>query len=188
MGAVTKHPITIQEFDMLDLPKDRKWELHNGKLVEVSFASLIHNDLQHRLQDLLGQAFPGAIVRLGYAFQIEETNDKRSADVALTTQERHRAARPNGILSGAPELVVEVLSPSNTILGLRQFQQICFDHGTKVFLIVDPEDNAIEVYLEPGKQHDFLKTGSTLHLSRLGTEACIPVAGIFAGITLPDSA
>jgi Uma2 family endonuclease len=58
MGAVSTHPITIEEFGKLDLPKDRRWELHNGELVEVSFASVIHKHLQRQLSNLLERGVP----------------------------------------------------------------------------------------------------------------------------------
>jgi Uma2 family endonuclease len=56
-----------------------------------------------------------------------------------------------------------------------------------VFLLVDPEDNTVEVYLEPGKADSVLRPGETLRLSLFGTEAEIPVSAIFSGITLSES-
>ncbi len=188
MGAVSTRPITIEEFDKLDLPKDRDWELQNGEIIEVSFASWIHNELQHRVRDLLIQVFPLAIVMIELGFQIESTNDKRRADVGTTSKERRQRAATDRILYGAPELVVEVLSPSNTVLELKQYQRLCFQHGTRIFLTLDPVDNTVEVHLEGGKAGSVLRVGDTLQLSLFGTEAAIPVAAIFTGITLPETA
>src|ERR1700761_549753 len=92
MGAVSAKPVTIEAFDKLNLPEDRQWELRNGEIVEMSFPDLFHRDLQLRLAFLLQKAFPNAHVLVEYPFQIEETNDKRSADVGLTSQERRRAS------------------------------------------------------------------------------------------------
>jgi Uma2 family endonuclease len=188
MPAVSTKPVTIAEFDKLDLPEDRKWELHNGEVVEMSFPHLIHKLLQQRISDLLEEAFPKAAVLEGYPFQIEETNDKRSADVGLTSQERLRSSLETGALIGAPEVVVEVLSPSNSLVKLKQDRRLCFNYGTLVYLIVDSSDNTIEVYLNPDKADSVLQARDNLELSLFGERKTIPVARIFAGITLPEAA
>jgi len=53
MATVLTQPITVAEFDKLNLPNDRNWELRNGVVVELSFANLIHKLLQHRIFELL---------------------------------------------------------------------------------------------------------------------------------------
>lgn len=186
MGSVATKPMTIAEFDKLYLPNDRKWELHNGELAEMAFPAVIHKRLQRRSAHLLEQAFPDSDVLEEYPFQVEETNDKRSADVGLTTKERGRAASVKGVLDGAPELVVEVLSPSNSAQELKRLQRLCFEHGTLLFLTLDPDDNTVEVRLTAGKPAAVLGVEDTLQISLFGEEKTIPVAAIFRGITTPD--
>jgi Uma2 family endonuclease len=188
MGAVTTHPITIEEFEKLDLPDNQQWELHGGEIVGMPFPSRIHKRLQQRICRLLQEAFPAADVLEEYPFRVENTNDERSADVGATTKERGQESADIGPLSGAPELVVEILSPSNTILKMKQYRRLCFQNGTQIFVTVDPEDNTVEVYLDAENRHTLLSVGDTLRLSLFGTEAVIPVRGIFAGITLPETA
>jgi Uma2 family endonuclease len=187
MGAISTRPITIEEFEKLDPPENRNWELHNGEVVEVPFASLIHKYLQHRILYLLMQAFPHAVVLIEFPFQVESTNDERSADVGLTTKERGQASLARGVLTGAPELVAEILSPSNSVLKLKQYRHLCFEHGTNVFLTVDPDDNTVEVHFEADRQDSVLRVGNSLRLSLFGGQQSIPVAAIFAGITLPET-
>jgi len=187
MSGIATKPMTIAEFDKLDLPNDRKWELHNGELVEMAFPAIVHKCLQQRSSDLLRQAFPGAHVLEEYPFEIEETNDKRSADVGMTTKERWRAALKKGVLVGPPELVVEVLSPSNTVPDLKRLRRLCFEHGTIVFLTLDPDDNTVEVHLAPGKPDCVLGVQDALQLALFGEQKTIPVVEIFRGITLPES-
>ena len=187
MGAISTRPITIAEFDKLDLPPNRKWELRNGEIVEMPFPSWIHKRLQQRIADLFRQAFPGAVLLEEMPFQIEATNDERGADVGITTKEREEETRRTRILNGDPELVVEVLSPSNNIPDLKKYRRLCFEHGTEVFLTVDSDDNTIEVHLRPGKQSTMLGIDDTLQFSLFDTQASIPVRAIFAGITLPET-
>jgi Uma2 family endonuclease len=187
MGGVATNPVTIAEFDKLRLPEDRKWELRGGEVVELPHAKIIHRRMQLRLADLLRQAFPQADVLVEYPFQIEETNDDRSADIAMTTKERAQASADRGVLSGAPELVAEVLSPSNSMADMRRDRRVFFAHGTLVYLVVDPNDSAIEVYLRHEKSARILTVEDHLTLSLFGEEKTIPVAAIFAGITVAES-
>jgi hypothetical protein len=73
------------------------------------------------------------------------------------------------------------------VINLKQYQRLCFEHGTKIFLTVDPTDNTVEVQLEGG-QKTTLNVGDTLQLTLLGKQASIAVAAIFSGITLPEAA
>jgi Uma2 family endonuclease len=186
MSGVATKPLTIAEFDKLDLPADRKWELHNGELVEMAFPALIHKRLQRRFSHLLERLFPDCDVLEEYPFQIEETNDKRSADVGMTTKERGQAALVKGVLVGAPELVVEVLSPSNTVPELKRLRRLCFEHGTLIFLTLDPDDNTVEVHLTASKPDYVLGIEDTLQLALFGEQKAIPVAEIFRVITLTE--
>ena len=185
MGTVATKPITIEEFDKLRLAEDRIWELHGGEIVEVPFAKFMHIELQIRLLDLLRKAYPQAYVLMEFPFQIEETNDKRSADVGMTTKERAQASAEQGILSGAPELLAEVLSPSNSMADMRRDRRVFFAHGTMVYLVIDPNDSTIEVYRKQEKSTPTLTIEDQLALSLFGEEKTIPVAAIFAGITAP---
>jgi Uma2 family endonuclease len=187
MSAISTRPITIKEFDKLVLPRNRDWELHNGAIVEVCFPNWTQKRLQHRLTDLLQLAFPASDALAEMPFQVEATNDKRLADLGVTTKECSRQALQTGILAGAPELVAEVLSLSNTVQELKRYRRLCFEHGTKIFLTLDPHDSTVEVHLEANNTDCVLKPGDMLRLSLFGTEAEIPVTAIFTGITLPEN-
>jgi Uma2 family endonuclease len=54
-------------------------------------------------------------------------------------------SQPERHLEGAPELVVEVLSPSTVEQDRHVKRGIYFDQGVTFYLIVDPESNAIEL-------------------------------------------
>jgi Uma2 family endonuclease len=184
MPSAPAVPITIEEFNKLDLPDNRQWELHNGEIVELSFPDLIHKELQQRIADLFRQAFPNAHVLTEYPFQVETTYDERSADVGVTTKERRLASVGKHSLAGAPEIVVEVLSPSNSVSKLKQYRRLCFQNGTRIFLTVDPDDSTVEVFLDPDKPDRVLRAGDSLQFSLFGEEKTILVEAIFTGITL----
>ena len=186
MRALLTTPVTVEEFEKLVLPEDRIWELRAGEIVEVLFPNVTHRLLQNRILHLFEQTFPSAQVLIEYPFQIEETNDKRSADVAVTTRERTLEAVKRGVLLGAPELEVEVLSPSNTVQDMKQYRKLCFRYGTQIFLTVDEEDNTIEVHLQADRADRVLRIGDMLELSLFGDKKAIPVKAIFSGITYTE--
>ncbi len=185
MATTTANTLTIAEFDKLDLPKDRDWELHEGELVEVTFPTIKHKKLQARVTEMMKVLFPDCLVMIEFPFQLMNSNDKRSADVAVIDGARDKIADQQGILNGTPDMVIEVLSPSNSLTEMRRYRQLCLRHDTQVFWIVDPKDNSVEVYLKDGTSAVY-ESGATVPLSLLGFKTTIAVDAIFAGITTED--
>jgi Uma2 family endonuclease len=181
MSTATTQPLTAAEFDRLDLPQDRNWELHDGEVVEVSLPLIVHRLIQKRVMTLLDPLFPLADVLMEYPFQVGD-HDKRSADVAVVSQDRAKAARQQGILTGAPDMVVEVLSPSNSVMELKRYRRLCLNHGTALFLVIDPEDKTVEVFIQGAKAATYTIEDS-LPVVLLDVSSAILVAQIFQGIT-----
>jgi Uma2 family endonuclease len=182
MSAATTQPLTIKEFDRLDLPQDMNWKLRDGAVVEVSFPLIVHRRIQKRVMTLLDPLFPQAEVLMEYPFQVGD-HDKRSADIAVVSHDRALAAGQQGILTGAPELVVEVLSPSNMVMELKRYRRLCLSHGTALFLVIDPEDNTVEVVTQGAKAASY-GIEDSLPVVLLDVSSTIPVAQIFQGITV----
>jgi Uma2 family endonuclease len=67
------------------------------------------------------------------------------ADVACVSAERFREADPYDNIRGAPELVVEVPSPSNTAAEIHEKVGICFANGSREFWVVDPVLGHVQV-------------------------------------------
>ena len=61
---------------------------------------------------------------------------KRRADVAYVSAERSSEAHKTGILEGAPELVIEVLSPSNSAGRMYRLERLCMNNGCQEFWTV----------------------------------------------------
>ncbi len=72
------------------------------------------------------------------------------ADVAAVPRERHQKALSERYFEGVPELVIEELSPSNSVREMRERKKICLENGAKEFWIVDDEDHDVEVSTPDG--------------------------------------
>ena len=176
MGTTATTPITVEKFMSLDLPQGHEWELHNGEVVDMGQPSLTHRDLQEKLRALLNQCFPNQHVRIEYPFQAGD-GEVRAADVGVTSLERRKQSRL--ALKGAPEIVVEVLSPSNTISGLKEYRRLCFAHGTQFFVTVDPDDHTIEVQRK-GEKNNIFGPGEQFQIEAFGMDVTLSVDEIFA--------
>ena len=184
VGNTLTKPLTIDEFEELDLPEDREWELHHGELVGVTFPDLIHRRLQQRIVEILQSLFPDAEVLMEFPFQIKERLELRSADVGVAGPGRVPSAAETR-LTGAPDFVVEALSPSNSLPKLKQYRRLCFESGTSVFWMVDPDDNTVDVYLKDQKLHRVWECGEEIPVALFGRQVGVRVDEIFRGITLP---
>jgi Uma2 family endonuclease len=108
--------MTVEEFRKL--PEDRGpvyHELRHGELVAVARPKFKRHLIQSRLRDLLKALAPhGAFVEYEVAFRAVPEHELRVADVAFISPERVAQIDLDDNLHGAPDLVMEILSPSNT--------------------------------------------------------------------------
>jgi Uma2 family endonuclease len=75
----------------------------------------------------------------------------RGADVAFVTGERLEGGRlPTGFLQGAPDLVVEVLSPSESAIDVQQRMRDYLEAGARLVWIVAPESRSLTAFRADG--------------------------------------
>ena len=79
---------------------------------------------------------------------------------------------------GAPDLVVEVLSPSNTVQEIDDKEQVCLENGAREFWVVNPVLRHVKVATPDGHTMTY-KSGQEIPLPLLGG-AKIAVDAIFA--------
>jgi Uma2 family endonuclease len=58
---------------------------------------------------------------------------------------------PSGQFMGVPELVIEVLSPSNTAAEMLDKKQICLENSAVEFWVVNPLRQQVEVTSREGR-------------------------------------
>ena len=87
--------------------------------------------------------------------------------MAVISHARWDAIDPDDDLHGAPELVIEVKSPSNTERQLRELASICLNTGAVEFWIVDIERKSVTVVRGDGAPVVFA-AGASLSLAAFG--------------------
>ncbi|HEX3877384.1 MAG TPA: Uma2 family endonuclease [Bryobacteraceae bacterium] len=172
--------ITVDQF--LRLPEDPEFlcELHHGELVTASRPKLLHI----RVQDQLRKALD-ALLSDRYAVIIElpfrlSQFELRAADVAVLLSKRWARAAKNDVLHGAPEIVIEVLSRSNTVLDTAEYCALCLENGSSAFWTVDPRRRELRVSTPDGLTKTY-KSGDSIPLAPLA-DAALAVDAVFAGI------
>lgn len=144
--------MTVEEFRKL--PEDSGpvyHELRHGELVAVSRPKLKHCRIQSRVVDFLKPAArPLGDVFAEFAFRGLPEYELRVADVAFVAKERLDAADPDDNLHGAPDLVIEILSPSNTIAEIYDKEKLCLENGAKEFWVVDADRRQVKISTPDG--------------------------------------
>jgi Uma2 family endonuclease len=138
--------LRVEEFLKLPDPLEGHNELHHGEVVVMPPPKKGHQRLQNRLQSLLQRlAGGGYVVYMEMAFRPTPEHEVWQADVGCVSRGRHEATGDDEYLMGAPEVVVEVLSPSNTVDEINDKMSICMANGCKSFWVVDWKRRVVSV-------------------------------------------
>jgi Uma2 family endonuclease len=176
MGTTTS-PMTFAEFERLP-NNGKRYELRHGEVIEVPPPKHIHVALQARLLKLILMVLGDrGVVSLEVPFRPAPESEFWYADVAFVTRDRWGATDPNGNLEVAPELVIEVLSPSNTALEVSDREQTCLAAGAVEFWLVQPKFQTVRVSRLNGTFHTYT-TAESIPLDGFGGGS-IAVAAVF---------
>lgn len=137
--------------ELLALPKDgHKREIVNGQMV-ISPANFHHGNVISRIYSPLGMAvYEGGLGELadGQTVFRLSSGDLFCPDMAFVTNARvaeHRR-KGNTFFEGAPDLAVEVLSPSDTVGVLEEKLAQFFTEGMRLAWLVHPRTRKVHVY------------------------------------------
>ena len=74
----------------------------------------------------------------------------RVADVAWISAERLKNADPDSHFQGTPELVIEVLPPSNSAAEIYDREKLSLENGAREFWVVDPDRGQVKISTPDG--------------------------------------
>jgi Uma2 family endonuclease len=150
VATTTTRLMTVEEFEKIPNPPGGIYELYHGELVPVTFPIHPYVRAQRQLRRLLeAAAGESGVVHTEMPYHPLPEYECWGADVAYLM-----SARWDGIdryLMGAPELVVEVLSPSNTAAEINDKRKICLENGSREFWVVDTKLHQVEVSTSAGR-------------------------------------
>jgi len=152
MADTTTPLMTVAEYEQIpERNEGFYYELHHGELVKVCFPKARHYDRQRRLRRLLeGPVGDAGVVDIEIAFRPLPEHEVWGADVAFVSRERWKQRDPDGYLLGAPELVIEILSPSNTADEIQDKEKTCLEGGCREFWVVNEKRRQVKVTTPDG--------------------------------------
>ena len=150
--ATSNQLMTFEEFAKLPDHPGGHYELHHGEVIFVPPPKHKHHRIQHRLLRLLMTAAGDTgEVSMEFGFRPRGEKEYWVADVVYLPKHRWDAIPLEGIFSGSPDLVVEVLSPSNAAAEIRDKKKLCLETGAQQFWVVDADTRQVEVSTPDGR-------------------------------------
>lgn len=150
---MTVAPKLMTADELLRLPKGRfRYELVRGELRKMAPTGFEHGTLTMRLGAALDQHVKannlGLVVAAETGFKLSDSPDTvRAPDVAFVSQQRlDEAGDVEGYFPGAPDLVVEVISPSDRYTEVEEQVFEWLEHGSSLVIVVNPRKRSATVY------------------------------------------
>jgi Uma2 family endonuclease len=114
-----------------------------------------------------------------------KSGNKRSPDISFVAKERLQGLEelPDGFLEGAPDLAIEILSPTNTIEEIHAKLVEYFENGAQLVWIIHPNERYILVYRCAQEPDRLLKSTDFLDGEELIPSFSLPVAELFQKLT-----
>jgi Uma2 family endonuclease len=148
-------PQTVQEY--LAMPEGAPYfQFINGEGVEMPAPSIFHQDIVLNigfiLKEYLRKHALGKVIIAPVDVHFNDT-DYYEPDVVFVVQERLGIVTKNRV-EGAPDLVVEVLSPSTGYYDLSRKKTVYEQEGVREYWLVYPEERRVEVLCNT--EHGFI--------------------------------
>jgi Uma2 family endonuclease len=154
--SATKTLLTAEEFDNYPFEEDKRYELDEGELIEMTRPTYRHNralrKLLVRLDNFLEKTGLGE-AQLSENLYALSPNTRRAPDLAVILGDRHRELWEAKVIPIIPEIVAEVLSPSETPRMIHRKLKQYFEAGVKEVWLIDPEAQEVDVWTGPSLPH-----------------------------------
>lgn len=150
--VIEKRPFRVEDLDRADIP-EKFVEIVEGELIEMTPAGKFHNRVAYNIQRLF-DSFRSERPELDFGGDNEGFLVSRDPDTLLSPDAclfRKRPELEKTWLEFAPEIAVEVLSPSNSQSEIFYKRRLYFETGSEQFWQVDPEKKEIEFFHKDGR-------------------------------------
>ena len=145
--ASTETKLTYESY--LKTPDDERYELLDGMLVMEPAPLTTHQyvlgNLHHAVRSFLDEHNLGEVYISPTDVVLSDTNVMQPDLLFVSAERAHIVTREN--IQGAPELVVEVLSPSTAERDKTLKLDLYARHGVKEYWLVDPNAKTVMVLL-----------------------------------------
>ena len=153
MNTAEKLPQHYTYADYAQWPDDERWELINGEAYAMTAPQRLHQDIVFELGRQIGNYLQGKPCK-GYTAPFDvrlPRKDEADAKIETVVQpDLSVICDPTKLdrlgCRGAPDWIVEVLSPSTTLKDMNTKRSLYELHGVREYWIIHPEDRWLMVY------------------------------------------
>jgi Uma2 family endonuclease len=173
--------LTADELELMPDDDSVQTELDEGELItmppageeqggcEVEITAILRNYVKHHR---LGRVYSGDT---GFRLAPDTV---RAPDVAFVRTDRVAAIRSKGFAKGAPDLAVEIFSPSDNVRQLMRKVKQYFAAGTHTVWIVYPDRQEVQLLESTGADR-LLRAGDSIEAPELLPGFSVPIAEFF---------
>jgi Uma2 family endonuclease len=163
-----QRPLTLDDLLALDEGSGERYEIIGGELIVSPTPVSGHQHVSYRLTVTIGPYIEAK--RLGQLFYAPMTVRLGRHDVVqpdlLFLSAANRALIQNGIVEGAPDLIIEILSPSTQRVDLVRKRALYERAGVREYWIVDLDRRAVrQLVLREGHYEEGDTSGGVLRSS-----------------------
>jgi Uma2 family endonuclease len=181
MGA-TKVLLTAQEFDNYPFEEDKRYELDEGELIEMTRPAYKHNRIVQNLEVDLVVYFrktrTGEVLNPENLFAISPET-RRAPDLSVILGDHRVELEEAKVIHLIPDIAVEVLSPNETTPSVHRKLHQYFDAGIKEVWLIYPETREVELWTGP-RLPEIEFAGTTTLISALLPGFEMPLETLFA--------
>jgi Uma2 family endonuclease len=183
MSLLTR-PLTYD--DLCELPHDsNRYEIIGGELIVSPSPNRSHQTVSMRLSLLIGQYVAARELGEVYAAPVDvrlSPHNVVEPDLLFIRQDRLGIYGPTGPVEGAPDLVVEIISPSSRTMDRVRKAALYADSGVPEYWIVDPGKRQVEMLVLAQGQYEPVEPEDGRLQSSVLPGLAVDPASLFAGI------
>jgi Uma2 family endonuclease len=177
----SKTLLTASELEQMPDDDSVQIELDEGELITMPPAGEEHgycgSDIAFILTGFVKQHRLGRVYSIETGFRLRD-DIVRAPDVAFVRQERVNAIRSKGFAKGAPDLAVEIFSPSDNVRQLMRKVKQYFAAGCHTVWIVYPDRQEVQVLDSSGTDR-LLRVGDVIEAPELLPGFSAPISAFF---------
>jgi Uma2 family endonuclease len=178
----SKTLVTAAELERMPDDDSVRIELDEGEIISMPPAGMDHGDCGVELTLLLGAYVKthdlGKVYSADTGFKLSH-DTVRAPDVSFVRKARLAVVHRTGFGGGAPDLAVEIFSPSDSVRQLMRKVKQYFAAGCHTVWIVYPDRREVHV-LEAGGADRLLRAGDLIEAPELLPGFSAPIDQIFS--------
>jgi Uma2 family endonuclease len=148
-------PLTYDDY--LQLPDDgKRYEVIGGELIVNPAPRRIHQEVSSNLDWILQRSLRASGAARLYTHPVDvylSLNDIVQPDLVVIRTSRLHIYQPEGVIKGAPDIVIEIISPSSQRVDRVRKQVLYARSGVPEYWIADPEQRELIVNVLRGEDY-----------------------------------